>query len=228
MTLIRWYQRPEGPALLLRKTPRLATWNKSTDPDQIRLWEYLDDTADLVSSHPLADGPSALWLDVGLPDGRDVIDMADLDNYAYPLAARLCTEHLVSVWCSKRHAAASYVTVAPARAGTAPDATYAVRTSASSQTTRYKEQVRAGVASAPELPAGPVRLQIAFVVGARRNWLNLWKPTIDALDPLLGRTRADRDWHPQDGRIIELGLHLTIDAGLANDVVLTIAAEPAS
>ena len=50
---------------------------------------------------------------------------------------------------------------------------------------------------AHEIPTGAVRLQLAFVVGPQRNWLSLWKPTIDALDPLLGRTRADRDWHPK-------------------------------
>lgn len=80
---------------------------------------------------------------------------------------------------------------------------------------------------AGELPAGPVRLQISFTVGPRRNWLNLGKPTIDALDPLLGRTRSDRDWHPRDGRIIDLGLHLTTDTGLGNDVILAITACPA-
>jgi hypothetical protein len=53
---------------------------------------------------------------------------------------------------------------------------------------------------APELPAGPVRLELAFVVGGG-NWLNLWKQTIDSLDPLLGRTYPERAWHPLDGRI---------------------------
>src|SRR3546814_4230978 len=52
-------------------------------------------------------GPWTLVLDVGLPPGRDLVDMADLDNYAYPLATRLRTEDLVSVWCTKRHAATS-------------------------------------------------------------------------------------------------------------------------
>ena len=51
---------------------------------------------------------------VGLPPGRDLVDMADLDNYAYPLATRLRTEDLVSVWCTKRHAATSRVLVAAA------------------------------------------------------------------------------------------------------------------
>ena len=80
---------------------------------------------------------------------------------------------------------------------------------------------------AAEIPAGPVQLQLAFVVGPQRNWLTLWKPTIDALDPLLGRTREDRDWHPQDGRITDLGLHVTVDASLGHDVLLSIAAAPA-
>ena len=81
---------------------------------------------------------------------------------------------------------------------------------------------------AAEIPAGPVQLQLAFVVGPQRNWLTLWKPTIDALDPLLGRTREDRDWHPQDGRITDLGLHVTVDASLGHDVLLSIAAAPAA
>ena len=62
----------------------------------------------------------------------------------------------------------------------------------------------------------------------QRNWLDLWKPTIDALDPLLGRTHPDRDWHPRDGRIVDLGLHLDVDPSLGNDVVISIAATSAS
>ena len=62
------------------------------------------------------------------------------------------------------------------------------------------------------------------MVGPRRNWLNLWKQTIDALDPLLGRTRPDRAWHPRDGRITELGVHCTVDQFAGNKVVVGIYA----
>ena len=79
---------------------------------------------------------------------------------------------------------------------------------------------------ADELPAGPVRLELAFVIGPGRNWMNLWKPTIDALDPLLGRTRPDQAWHPLDGRITELGMHRTVDPAAHHDVTVAIAAEP--
>jgi len=222
----RWFERPEGDALLLRLTPRLASWNKATDPDQIRLREYLDDTKQLLAASAVA-GPWALRLDVGLPAGRDLIDMADLDNYALPLAAHLWTDELVSVWCTKRHAGTSTVRVAPARETDAPSGVLTVRTTASATTAAYKEQVRTGVATSTEIPGGAVWLQVSFTVSPRRNWLNLWKPTIDALDPLLGRTREERDWHPRDGRITNLGLHLTIDPSLGNDIIVRIASGPA-
>lgn len=227
MTRARWYSRPEGEGLTLRKAPRLASWNKATDPDQVRLREYLEDTAELLTSS-LVSGPWALLLDVGLPTGRDLIDMDDVDNYAFPLATQLRSRDLVSVWCTKRNADTSRVIVARAQEVSAPETTFTVRTTASSQSKAYKEQVRSAVAHATEIPAGAVQLQLAFVVGPQRNWLSLWKPTIDALDPLLGRTRPDRDWHPRDGRITDLGLHVDVDASLGHDVLVTIAAAPAA
>jgi len=58
------------------------------------------------------------------------------------------------------------------------------------------------------------------------NWRGLKQP-IDALDPLLGRTHPDRAWHPLDGRITELGLHLTVDPVVRPDVAVGMAAAPA-
>ena len=52
---------------MLRKVPRLASWNKATDPDQVRLREYLEDTAELLAPHLVASGPWVLSLEVGLP-----------------------------------------------------------------------------------------------------------------------------------------------------------------
>jgi hypothetical protein len=70
-------------------------------------------------------------------------------------------------------------------------------------------------------------MQIALNVEPSRNWANSWKRTIDGLEPLLGRTYPNRDWNPQDGRIIRLGLHLAVDAALEHDVEATIWATPA-
>jgi hypothetical protein len=222
---MRWYACPEGDKQQLRVTPRLASWNKADDPDQVRLRAYLDDTEALLATSRI-DGPWALRLDVGQPTGRDLLDMADLDNYAYPLAYHLRDPGLVSVWCTKQHHQQSFVRIEAAREISPPSSDVLVaRTTASASTVGYKEEVLAAVASAAELPPGPVKLELAFVVGPRRNWLNLWKQTIDSLDPLLGRTRPDRDWHPLDGRIIELGLHRTVDPTAGNKVGVGIVAQ---
>jgi hypothetical protein len=224
---MRWYTRPEESAHRLRVTPRLASWEKANDPSQVRLQAYLDDAAALLGPLPV-DAPWALRLDVGLPPGRDLLNMADLDNYAYPLAYRLKNPYLVSVWAKKTHSEDSFVRIENAReAASPPSNVLFARTTASTVTTAFKEQVHAAVSVAAELPPGPLRLELAFAVSPRRNWLNLWKQTIDSLDPLLGRTYPDRAWNPRDGRITELGMHVTVDATLGNDVVVGIAAAPA-
>jgi hypothetical protein len=164
VTAPRWYRRPAGDGVVLRQVPRLASWNKSTDPEQVRLREYLEDTAQLVAPQLVAAGPWALRREVGLPPGSDLVDMADLDNYAFPLATRLRNEDLVAVWCTKRHADISRVFVAPAAEAAGPGNTYMVRTTASASTTAYKQQVRAAVVDAAPIPAGAVQLQVSFVV----------------------------------------------------------------
>jgi hypothetical protein len=47
--------------------------------------------------------------------------------------------------------------------------------------------------------------------------------------PKLARnfSHPDRAWNPHDGRITELGMHLTEDHALRNDAVIGIAAAPA-
>jgi len=221
---MRWFARPENRPLELRIAPRLASWNKADDPDQIRLRAYLEDTEALIAGSQI-NGSWALRLDVGIPSSRDLLDASDLDNYAYPLASRLRDPNLVSVWCTKRRSEQSTVRICAARAVPAPEARVLVaKTAASASSVAYKEEIHAAVSGAAVLPDGPVRLELSFVVGPRRNWLNLWKQTIDALDPLLGRTRPDRAWHPLDGRITELGMHCTVDPAADNKVLVGIHA----
>jgi hypothetical protein len=224
---MRWYRQPEDfrQCRKLRHTPRPASWNASEHPDQERLNAYLDDTEALVTNAGV-EGPWALRLDIGAPPTKNLLtEVADLDNYAFPLASRLKDRDLVSVWCTKQHSEQSFVRIERACEEHEPaTGVLVVRTTASTSTVAYKEQIHAAIARAAELPDGPVKLELSFVVGPRRNWLNLWKPTIDALDPLLGRTYPDRAWHPRDGRIIELGMHVSVDAAAGNDVTVGIAA----
>jgi hypothetical protein len=220
----RWYACPDGEKFQLRVAPRLASWNKADDPDQVRLRAYLDDTESLLATSRV-DGPWTLRLDVGLPAARNLLDAADLDNYAYPLASQVRNPGLVSVWCTKQHSEQSFVRIEAAREISPPSTEVLfVKTTASASTLAYKQQIHAAVAGAAELPPGPVRLELAFVVGPGRNWLNLWKQTIDSLDPILGRTYPDRPWHPLDGRITELGMHLSVDRAARHAVVVSIAA----
>jgi hypothetical protein len=224
---MRWYNCPEGERQQLRVAPLLASWEESDDPSQVRLRAYLDDTEALVADSRI-DGPWALRLDVGLPIGRDLLNMADLDNYAYPLAYRLRDPGLVSVWCTKQHSEQSFVRIEGARDTPPQSGDARVVGTPSAKNPEYKQQIHAAVADAAELPAGPVRLEIAFVVGPQRNWLELWKPTIDALEPLLGRDPSeDRPWHPRDGRITELGMHKTVDPAFGHNIVVGIAGAPA-
>jgi hypothetical protein len=203
---------------------------RSEHQSQQRLEEFLAYAIGLIKpSVALLSDPLALRLDVAIPSDLPLLDHRDLDNYAFPLSTRLAKEiarPIDSVWARKRHGSLSTIGIATAVVtsdGLPPDGWISVRTTASSATTAYKHQVHEALLGAGELPAGPVSLQLSFTVGKGRNWANLWKPTIDALGPLLG-TDSDRPWNPRDGRIVELGLHRSVDAALEHDVLIAIAA----
>jgi hypothetical protein len=81
---------PAGTPLRLPVPPRLASWNRAGDPDQIRLAGYLDAAEALLRPRlEQLSGPLALRLDVGLPGSAALLSQRDLDNYLLPLAARL-------------------------------------------------------------------------------------------------------------------------------------------
>jgi hypothetical protein len=226
-----FFAKPDSGFVQLRIQPRLASWMASGHPDQVRLEEFLAHSYDLLEPRleKLAD-PLALFLDVGLRSTIPISKQHDLDNYVFPLASRITKRsgrHFVSVWCSKRHAETSQISITravPAVRPTTADCSFMVRTSASSESVAYKQQIQEQLADATELPDGPIALQLRFCVGPRRSWPNLWKPTIDALDRILGRTMPQRKWNPRDGRIVELGLHCRIDPMLGNDVTIAIEA----
>jgi hypothetical protein len=75
------YRRPESSPFELPLRPRLASWNKAGDPDQMRLTQYLDTVEALVATRVAAlPDPLALRVDVGLPDTVRLLDAHDLDN----------------------------------------------------------------------------------------------------------------------------------------------------
>jgi len=222
---------PASPPLRLPVPPRLTSWNRASDPDQVRLAGYLDAAEALLRpSLDQLSGPLALRLDVGLPSSASLLDQRDLDNYLFPLATRLSRADmgaLACVWGTKQHAGDSMVRLeraAPAAAAPPPGSCYTVRTTAPGQSTAFKEQIREQLSGVAPIPAGPVRMQLCFTVGPTRNWLNLWKPAIDAMGQILGRAATAGPWSPLDGRIVDLGLHCRLNATIGNDVIIAIAA----
>lgn len=128
------------------------------------------------------------------------------------------------MWATKQHDAQqrSYVRIADAREESAPAEVLTVRTTASVEKAAFKDEIEPPCTNQAHRcsPKGvPVRLELSFVIG-NRTWLPVWKPTIDALDPLLGRTDPENPYHPLDGRIVELGMHLEVDPTLGYDVVI--------
>ena len=225
--LMRWYARPEASGARLNVAPQLDSWDRADNRSQVQLRKFLDEVDTLFVALRV-DGPWALRLDVGLAPHLDLLDKRDLDNYAKPLASRLTDGRLMSVWCTKRSGGHSAVRIEAAREVPAPSTgVLHATTTASWDGPAAKEQIRWAILDAPELPDGPVRLELAFTVGPSRNWLNLWKPTIDSLGALLGHEQPFRPWNPRDGRITELGMHLDIDPSLRYGVLIGIAARPA-
>jgi hypothetical protein len=226
------YAKPDTGLTRLRAQPRPASWSAAGHPDQRRLEEFLADAVDLCGRRLTAlPDPLALRLDVGLPATTPLLDQHDLDNYLFPLASALSNvsgRRFVSVWGTKQHAESSYVSVSEAVPLREPDCSGSViqvRTTASSSSPAFKQQIDQQLTGAVQLPEGPITLHIGFRVGPRRNWVNLWKPTIDGLDRLLGRTIPERRWHPRDGRIVELGLCNHVDSALGHDVAIRIRAQ---
>ena len=223
------FLRPRDEPIRLPLRPRLESWNRSDHLDQIELKRFLSATAALVLPRikDLPD-PLALRLDIGLPDATPLLDARDLDNYLYPLAtqlARLTGREFATVWATKQHGSESFVRIERAVADRTPGDFAAARlleVHASGQTLDFKQQIHDQLAGLVPMADGPVGLHVAFVIPKGRNWASLWKPAIDSLDPILGRTRPDRDWHPRDGRIVDLALHRHVREDAGSQVTIAI------
>ncbi len=235
-----FYARPDGPPITLRSTPRLANWNRSGESGATRLTRSLSYSEHLTDP-PLAacSGPVALRFDVGLPRAARLLDERDLDNYLLPLTAHLggrTPYPIVSVWGCKRYADETSLRIETARPRQDPaeddEAVLAMTLTASAVGERddfkagfrkeIHDRVADHLAGSDPLPDGPVVLEASFRVGPDRNWLDLWWSTLDGLGPVLGQSPNAPEFHPRDGRIVDLGLHCAVDAGLDTDVVIEL------
>ena len=199
--------------------------------DQHRIDRFLDKSEELLAPAVAAlSGPVALRLDVGIPPNGSLLQQSSLDICAFSLADRLkrvVGREFASVWCTKRHADFSTVTVGPAVPVLAPafGQTTTLVTRRSYSKVQFKEDIRDAVAGLTPVPDGPVSLQIAYVTGLPRTWANLWRPTISALGGLLGCRNALEPWDTDDERIVQLALHhRSVGPSLGHSVQITITA----
>lgn len=209
--------------LPLSMAPRLASWDASASRSQIALATYLDHVKSRVES-ARPGGMRAVHLTVPVPSSAPG-EGHDLDNYLQPLAHRLGAQGLDLVRGSKVPRGMPVLTVGDTRARSDPDPAAGWRsarvgTTGSTEGPRWKEEVHRQVAAQVDDPVAPgkVEFEIAFLVGPARNWLNLWKPAIDSVGPIVGE--GDRPFAPRDDLIMELGLHRTVVSSLGNSAEL--------
>ena len=215
------YRRPAG---VLRHSvkPQPASQERPGHPGQVKLARFLAQV-DAIAGPVLAavNGRIAAELIVGVGDGVSLTDGGhDLGSYLVPVAQRLGPGRVAAIFGRKIHGPSS-LAVGPARpdaAGATPQ--FSTRMAGSFERKEWKQRLHDRLAArAAVIDPGPVGLTIALTTGPGRNWASLWKPLIDAFGPVLGEDPT-RPFHPHDDRIVSLGLHHTIDTGIAHDVII--------
>jgi hypothetical protein len=206
--------------------PRLESWNLKDDPDQIRLQSYLNELeADLnlgQHSHPLH-----LHLDIARPASANLLHHHDLENYLTPVVRRLGHQRFVRASARKFTGDVSSIWITKAIEAKMPkndDYCHAFICNAGAGATEkaWKEGIRNKLAdTSPDcLDGGPVSVRLAWRCAPHRNWVNLWKPTVDAMGPVLGEPHPGNPFNPNDDRIVELDTHLSLDESFGHDVVV--------
>ena len=215
------YRRPMGVERQSVK-PQLASWERAGHPSQVKLARFLAHV-DAITGPVLSSvsGRVAAELIVGFSGGVCLIDSGhDLDNYLFPVVQRLGPARVAAIFGRKIHGPSS-LAVGPAQPDTAPATPqFSTRMAGSYERKDWKQTLHDRLAvRAVTIDPGPVGLTIALTTGPGRNWARLWKPLIDAFGPVLGEDPT-RPFHPHDDRIVSLGLHHTINTGIAHDVII--------
>ena len=176
-------------------SPRLASWEYKQHPSQIRLRTYLDDLYAQVDLLP-EDRHLFLDLRIDVGDPNKLIQHHDVENYLTPLFGTSWFDQrkFPIVSGSKNVGKGSSLTIGEAvlvDSSWLDDSWYCISTNAGKAPTgkswklRLNEFVEAS--GVERIPDGQlVEFHMAWRCSTRRNWVGLWKPTGDALSPILG------------------------------------------
>jgi hypothetical protein len=204
--------------------PLKASWEKSTDPSQVRLRDYRQRVRESLISTL---GHDCLYLDlhVGLPHSVNLLNGNDLENYLTPLFECGClpATQFRLVTAEKSSGGSSKLTVGIAESG-GEEVSGCCHFSMWPTTTpandrEFKEELRSAVAVCghPSLSDGEVELHVAWRCAlGRRSWFRLWKSTGDALGPILGTYQRKNQFDPKDDRITKLVFQFVPDESLGN------------
>jgi hypothetical protein len=191
--------------------PRLASWNRTSDPAQQRLQAYLDEVQAKLAPVLATGRDWGLTLVIDVESPARLLHHYDLENYVTPLIDRLGPDRFVYVAATKQVGGGSYLAIGPAQPGAPPPAWtgWSGRVAQHLTGKPGKTAIRAALqATVPQpLPSGPVAVQLAFRAAAARNWVTFWKPVGDAMGPVLGEPYPARPFYPNDDRITHLVLH---------------------
>lgn len=205
--------------------PLLASWEKSTHPAQVRLGCYLDEVACALRPLPES-GPLFVHLDVDVEDAHRLLHHYDLENYLTPLFGARClpASRFALVSARKTVGGGSRILcgiAAPTKQMDCPGWTHFAMNARSGYTRpEWKQRIYDGLRATglPPAPPGPAGVRMAWRCAGQRNWVALWKPTGDAMGPVLGLADGARPFNPNDDRIVDLELHLNVDDSLGHDV----------
>ena len=177
-------------------SPLLESWERSTSKAQLRLGEYRDGLS--VLAQPVLAAPAPPFAFGFYAAGRQDIAAGgcDLDNFLTPVVKALGGgEAFALVWATRGRAdEPSRLTLAHAgdvRVATDDAAEMTVRLSGSPTRPEWKAKIAEAVGIHPSSGiTDPVSLAVRYRLSPLRNWVTLWKPTIDALGGILGEGRA--------------------------------------
>lgn len=207
-------------------TPRLASWNANDHPDQIRLKAYLDDLRKRIGDIPKQEN-LYIALRVDVQDERKLIRHHDVENYLTPLFGSKWFDHrqFPLVIGAKHVGNGSTLTIGTMQlqdANTLEQSWHHLSMNVGSSPTsqawkqrlnEFAEQANPGIIPADQ----HIEFHMAYRCSSRRNWVSLWKPTGDALSPILGYSGKNK-YNPHDDRITSIHFHRFYDESVGNDV----------
>ncbi len=204
--------------------PRLASWDAKTNQNQVNLQAYVDDIEQRLATVELpAEGLFVdLTVDIGEPS--KLLVLRDLENYLTPLVKRLGRNRFVYARGVKQSGGGSSLRVGVAMPGNAPAdepfETTLLEPTGNSNRASWKQGIQDALVrdGFGELPPGPVAVSLTWRCGPERNWVDLWKPTGDAMGPVLGWAASGGPFNVNDDRITELELHRDADETMGNRI----------